>query len=161
MSVSKLERTARETVTAVHKAITPTTVYGTAIIRQQALEQFTKELDAKLLNLQEGETLRITFRVDIAGKDGNIRSGRGSQRKMPDYTKWRTAVFERDHYRCQDCGAFDVQLNAHHIKSWARHPSLRFDVSNGVTLCEDCHKERHPDVKVLVGSRNGETENDG
>jgi hypothetical protein len=31
------------------------------------------------------------------------------------------------------------KLNADHIKSWAHYPELRFDTSNGRTLCLSCH----------------------
>jgi hypothetical protein len=56
-----------------------------------------------------------------------------------EYKRWRMAVFERDHYTCQVCRKVGGYLTAHHVKSWANHPQLRFTVSNGITLCEPCH----------------------
>ena len=56
------------------------------------------------------------------------------------YVEWRTAVFTRDDFTCQNCGVRGGRIQAHHIKSWARYPSLRFEVLNGVTLCRPCHK---------------------
>lgn len=32
---------------------------------------------------------------------------------------------------------------AHHIKSFAEYPKLRFVVSNGIVLCRKCHQETH------------------
>lgn len=53
---------------------------------------------------------------------------------------WRTAVFLRDKYTCQECGIAGKRLQAHHKKPWKQHPELRHDVSNGQTLCLDCHR---------------------
>lgn len=57
-----------------------------------------------------------------------------------EYKHWRTSVFERDNYTCQDCGVRGVYLEAHHIKSWVNHPECRHDIDNGLTLCKPCHK---------------------
>ena len=66
--------------------------------------------------------------------------------KTDKYQNWRNAVFERDDYTCQDCGAKNgngkaVFLNAHHILAFAKYPEKRFDIDNGLTLCVECHNK--------------------
>lgn len=58
----------------------------------------------------------------------------------PQYKKWRKAVYERDNHKCQwpNCES-SKKLNAHHIKTWAHFPGLRFEVNNGITLCKAHH----------------------
>ena len=62
------------------------------------------------------------------------------QRKSAAYREWRTAVFERDDYTCQGCGQHGGHLHADHVQPFALFPDLRFEVSNGRTLCVPCHK---------------------
>ena len=64
-------------------------------------------------------------------------------RKYTAYYDWRKQVFERDEYTCQCCGQEGGKLNAHHIEAYSRNKELRTELSNGITLCEDCHKEYH------------------
>ncbi|MNW43551.1 HNH endonuclease [compost metagenome] len=63
-------------------------------------------------------------------------------RRTAEYRKWRLSVLARDNHRCRHCGSFD-NLQAHHIKPFAKYKKLRFVVSNGLTLCETCHKAEH------------------
>lgn len=60
-----------------------------------------------------------------------------------EYKAWRKAVFERDDYTCVWCGERGGELNADHIKQFAYHPELRFDLNNGRTLCVSCHRQSH------------------
>lgn len=71
-------------------------------------------------------------------------------RNSKEYTDWRTSVFKRDDYTCQDCNQHGGNLNAHHIKLFSKFKSLRYKVSNGTTLCETCHRKRHKRGNVHV-----------
>ena len=65
------------------------------------------------------------------------------QGQLVEYKLWRLSVFERDGFTCQmpGCGNRGNKLNAHHIKKWCKYPELRFVVSNGITLCKNCHNK--------------------
>lgn len=71
------------------------------------------------------------------------KNDRATERVRYPYKEWRWAVFKRDNFTCQDCGQHGGILTAHHIAEWANAPALRYEVSNGVTLCEPCHDKRH------------------
>ena len=122
-----------------------------AIIRESAIAEFSKRLDAKLANLQDNESLFIESVIEIVRQNGRVRGGSGSERNMPEYIEWRLAVYERDNYTCQHCGA-KGRIQAHHIKQWAHYPALRFDVGNGITLCHSCHAKVHPHIGWLNSS---------
>jgi len=70
-------------------------------------------------------------------------------RDYREYIKWRTAVYVRDNYVCQICNK-KGKLNAHHIESYRDNPSLRTEINNGITMCEDCHISFH--VKYGYGN---------
>ena len=61
--------------------------------------------------------------------------------KDASYIRWRKAVIQRDKY-CKYPGCKKRRsLQAHHIIPWSRAALLRFCVSNGITLCWDCHNK--------------------
>jgi hypothetical protein len=72
-------------------------------------------------------------------------------RRSPEFYQWRKSVLERDHRTCRDCGSTE-NINAHHIKSLIEYPEFVFEIDNGLTLCEDCHK-RHTSWQRLNGRR--------
>jgi 5-methylcytosine-specific restriction endonuclease McrA len=79
-------------------------------------------------------------------------------RKSLEYRQWRKAVFERDNWTCRRCGdrngrGHEVYLEAHHIKSFADFPELRYDINNGETLCSVCHNKET--ALAMKGNQNG------
>lgn len=63
-----------------------------------------------------------------------------------EHQRWARAVVLRDK-ACVRCGVRE-KLQAHHVRSFAKHPELRLDVSNGVALCAVCHHAQHPTHKL-------------
>lgn len=83
--------------------------------------------------------------LQLGDKNPNWRGGKvdPSARARVSYAHkmWSRKVRERDG-RCVSCGAIE-RLQAHHVLSWHKHTELRYDVSNGVTLCVRCHQKVH------------------
>lgn len=73
---------------------------------------------------------------------GGVTPANQVARKAVEYREWRDAVFRRDNFTCQHCGARG-RMHAHHIHPYARFAELRFDVANGLTLCVSCHGAVH------------------
>jgi hypothetical protein len=59
------------------------------------------------------------------------------------YKTWRHTVFARDDYTCAMCRMRGGKLAAHHIFRVKDTPELIYEVSNGITLCWECHRSIH------------------
>ena len=70
---------------------------------------------------------------------------RVKERKTYENAQWRNAVFERDDYICQCCNQKGGALVAHHLYSYDIYEDKRYDIDNGIVLCEKCHKQFHSD----------------
>lgn len=88
--------------------------------------------------------------------NGGITKLQERIRKSTRYKKWRSIIFQRDNYICQECGYDKGRiLNAHHNKRFtdileengiqtledALNCKELWDVNNGSILCIDCHKQ--------------------
>lgn len=84
---------------------------------------------------------------------GGIDSINRLMRNSSSHKGWSKSVKQRDKWICQNC--FKKQsskspLVAHHIVGWNKDHSLRFDISNGITLCRACHVSLHkPRLKIM------------
>lgn len=74
---------------------------------------------------------------------GGISSENRKARNSAKHKEWSLAVLRRDRWQCQLCGYKGRELVAHHLKKWSEYPDLRFEITNGQTLCRACHCEVH------------------
>ena len=107
----------------------------------------TDEYKEKMSQANSGENngmYGITGELHHNWNPNKTMEDRKKTRKLTKYGSWRTAVFKRDKYTCQKClDDRGGNLVAHHINGYNWDEKSRTEVSNGVTLCEDCHKEFH------------------
>ena len=70
------------------------------------------------------------------------------------HKNWSQKVKQRDREVCRRCG-FDKNLEAHHILPQGKYPDFAGLLSNGITLCGNCHallkgKELQTDVRGFL-----------
>lgn len=140
------------------------------LICQKEFKTYSKERESKIycsyacrnkaytgrkLSLETIEKIKLSHKGIIpknAWKPGklhpfwNPNRTDSRERDTIDYTNWRLAVLKRDNFTCQICGArgkkgFRPILHADHIKPFSIYPELRTMLSNGRTICIDCHKK--------------------
>lgn len=97
-------------------------------------------------------------RYDIRGKkhwnwQNGISKITNQIRQCFQYRQWRSDVFTRDDFTCQECFIRGSKLNAHHIKEFSKileeyniktlEEALDceelWNINNGQTLCSKCH----------------------
>lgn len=67
------------------------------------------------------------------------------------YKNWVSRIKKRDRWTCkinnQDCSGY---CEVHHILSWSAYPELRYEVNNGITLCQGHHPRKRADEQRLI-----------
>jgi hypothetical protein len=109
-----------------------------------------KETRISLRDLNRGTRCRYCYLDNNTGENhpGYNKNLTDEEREYKrndlDYYAWRRKVFERDDYTCAVCGDNKGgNLIAHHKDGYGWCKERRTDESNGVTLCNVCHKDFH------------------
>ncbi len=106
--------------------------------------------------LKNGETKTCGNKaIHFSGSNNPLwQGGDKDLRKTSEYKKFRDGVLEKDDGRCIICGS-SQDVEVHHIYPFASHPSERYKVSCGATLCKKHHGLKYPySFHKLYGSRN-------
>jgi len=74
--------------------------------------------------------------------DGNPQYEHGNSLRRIK-SSFRDEIFDRDDYTCRDCRSSGKHLNVHHIYRASEFPELLHEEDNCITLCIDCHIDRH------------------
>ena len=118
-------------------------------------KKFSKEHLRKLSEAHMGQITWQKGKVcpQLRGENnGNWQGGKTEKNRLIrgriEFRLWREAVFARDNWACQKCGARSgkkkgIFLHPHHIQNFAEWPELRFAIDNGITFCKNCHQEFH------------------
>lgn len=76
---------------------------------------------------------------------------RKNRRLNPQYIQFVKTIMKRDNATCQICKQQkNGHMVVHHLESYSSNKDLSIDISNGICLCEDCHKNFHK----LYGNKN-------
>lgn len=61
----------------------------------------------------------------------------------PRWQKKRLLIYERDNWKCVECGASNNTLHVHHKKYFKGANPWDYDDAYLATLCESCHQKEH------------------
>lgn len=87
-------------------------------------------------------------RPEISGEKSHFWKGgvtpiNAKIRESLDSKLWKRNCLERDNWTCKKTGQVGGKLVVHHISNFSNNTELRFDVSNGITLSRESHREFH------------------
>ena len=155
---AKLSKETREKISKAHK--------GTGKKFKKYCEVCGKEFYVVESRLRRRFCSRICagkIKKEQSNWKGGITLLRHSIRTNFKSRQWRSDVFTRDNFTCQECGQIGGRLNAHHRKSFssilqyyeittleeALECEELWNINNGITLCKKCHKKLHKKLRKL------------
>lgn len=116
---------------------------------------------------------RGKYGVESSNWKGGITKLNGQIYNSFKYRQWRSDIFTRDNFTCQECGIRGEILNAHHIKPFSKiiqfyeittlQEALEceelWNINNGITLCKKCHKVSTKRNRHKIFAKRGEINN--
>lgn len=107
----------------------------------RVIDDLKKRLNITKCVVEQGQfdTSSMSAGYQLTGREYQVSEYEGNN--------WRQKVLWRDHYTCQHCPSKE-NLQAHHINP--RSEGGNNSVSNGLTLCKDCHSSLHKGLWQLT-----------
>jgi len=113
-------------------------------VSQHVIKTHLEECGARIKTLTEVYKGKRDGSLNPNWKPSITQDEREHRRDTSKHAKWRDEVFANDKYACRCCGdATGGNLNAHHLESHNSNKKMRWEVSNGTTLCDTCHRSFH------------------
>ncbi len=145
-------------------------------------DEHRKKMSLARIGIKLSKETCMRMSLSKRGKDhpnwkGGVSPLHKRIKRTKEYISWRTQIFERDNYTCQECGRHSmigdrVILHPHHIKQFAYIVKEMVDsnigldnneltdlsktykpllnLSNGLTLCKECHSKTDSCRKRLL-----------
>ena len=95
--------------------------------------------DEEFRKMNSGENSPL-YNHDLTEEE---RKERENGARSPESIKWSKQVKIKANYVCDCCGKSGGNLVSHHLNCRKYFKEQRYDINNGVCLCEECHKEFH------------------
>ena len=125
-----------------------------SVLTKRKKSKSLKENYKKHPELKEKARIRFTGKNNPNWKNG-ITKLTETIRKHFKYRQWRSDIFTRDNFTCQECSIKGGYLEAHHLKKFsvileenkikkleqALNCEELWNINNGITLCLKCHNK--------------------
>ena len=95
-----------------------------------------EEFRNKMKERMSGENNPL-YKLELTEEDREYR------RCQKGYDEWSRQIKEQANYTCDICNTRGCKLHSHHLDGYNWCKERRLDLTNGVCLCEQCHKEFH------------------
>jgi len=91
-------------------------------------------------SLTKEQKIAISER-QLGEKNHQWKGGITEDKRTLIHRRWLRRILKRDNNMCRLCN--NSGFVAHHLYSYNHYKNLRFELSNGITLCENCHQRFH------------------
>lgn len=135
-----ISRRSKGTRYVVDKVRSREWLYNQYVTLNKTQEQIAEELDCGSTVICKWVRMHKIHK-DTRWSHNDWKESKG-QRNSLEYNRWRKKVYAKDDFICTNCGS-NKRLQAHHIKPFAHYKHLRYEVTNGITLCINCHRRIH------------------
>lgn len=110
-----------------------------------------KKISKALIGIVRSEATKRKISQTILSKNGRTEPLKTDERNDGAYRQWVKKIKHRDDNVCRiksgDCQGYNI---VHHIIPWREKVALRYELKNGITLCQFHHPRKRVDEIKLI-----------